>query len=327
MYSIRGLRVDSGQQHDNLTLIHRFDLDLQPGEIHGLIGESGSGKTLASMSFARLYPELGLACHADTWRFADADLELDLIGASAADIGRLRRGPVAYVLQNSLDNLNPWLTVGSHFEDLLAMYGNSDATSAREQACSLLDELNLENPRRLLDRYPRELSGGMSQRVQIALALAGEPRLLIADEPGSGLDAFSRSQLVDLLRRLSQDRGMAMLVITHSISMAADLCSRISIMYGGYVVEQGPTRPILAHPVHPYTRALIRALPDVTGGGLPEYIPGRPAEPAMRITGCPFHPRCPRAVGECGERMPELRIYGEISYRCHHPLENGGGNG
>ncbi|MEO3796208.1 ABC transporter ATP-binding protein [Nonomuraea sp. B10E15] len=294
-----------------------IDLHVAPGEAVALVGESGSGKSVTA------YAALGLLAPALR---ASGTLRL---GAGSYDLGDpgglrpLRGGEISMVFQDPGTSLNPVMTVGRQLEDVLRRHGRTPRRERWRRVVELLAEVGVAAPDRVARAFPFELSGGMRQRVLIAMALSCEPRLLIADEPTTALDTTVQAQIMDLLMTLVRDRGMAMLFISHDLGLVAESCRRMYVMYAGRVVESGPVADVLRRPRHPYTRALIGCRP-AAGRRLARLpsIPGTVPPIGSMPDGCRFAPRCPIAVEECRTTDPELRaVGGGVSVACPRASE------
>ncbi len=301
LISLRGLTVDFDVGHRVLRALHGIDLELAPGAALGLVGESGSGKSitwLASLGLLGPRARIGGSVRLDGE---------ELIGAPTVALEAVRGRRVAMIFQDPASALNPVHRVGRQIGEALALHRGLDGAAARAEAVRLLDRVGIADARRRLDEYPHQLSGGMNQRVMIAMALAGEPELLIADEPTTALDATIQAQILDLLRALRREGGMAMVLISHDLGVVAENSDRIAVMYAGRIVEEAPTAELFAAPRHPYTRGLLAALPDLDGPRRPLVaIPGTVPDPAHLPAGCSFAPRCPQAVAACGTAVPIL---------------------
>ena len=278
-------------------------LDLFPGETLALVGESGSGKTTLALSLLRLIPDPpGRIDSASRIEFDGTDvLRLD-----AGALRRIRGGGMAMIFQEAGSSLNPVMTVGAQIAETVRVHTGLGRRAARGRARDLLADVGLSDPERL-DQYPHQLSGGMQQRVMIAMALAGAPRVLIADEPTTALDVTIQLQVLDLLADLQQRLGLALLLITHDLGVAARIASRVAVMYAGRIVESAPAARVFGGPQHPYTEALLQAVPrlDRPAGRLPA-IPGQPPRASEWPAGCRFHPRCRHAWARCREQEPAL---------------------
>jgi oligopeptide/dipeptide ABC transporter ATP-binding protein len=281
------------------------DLDVAPGEAVGLVGESGSGKTVLGQAVLGL-----LACPPGAVAARSIEFEgRDLRRLGADELRRLRGNRISMVFQDPLTSLNPYLTIGDQVAEPLLVHRGLPARRARDRAAELLAEVGIADPGRRLKSYPHELSGGMRQRVMIAMAIACEPALLIADEPTTALDVTIQAQVLDLLARLRRSIGMAVVFITHDLGVVAGFCDRVNVLYAGRIVERGPTGPLFAAPAHPYTRALLRvASRDGTAGAGERLfsIPGLPPELIDPPPGCSFAPRCGLAIDRCRQESPVL---------------------
>jgi oligopeptide/dipeptide ABC transporter ATP-binding protein len=280
-----------------------------PGEAVGIIGESGSGKTSLAISIMRLLPrnarQIGGAV-----RFAGRDL-----GSMPEETFRreVRWKGIAMVFQGAMQSLNPVLRVGDQVAERLVLDGVSNG-DARQKVVSLLDRVGL--PRGTADRYPHELSGGMKQRVSIAMALTLDPPLLILDEPTSALDVSIQAQIMNLLKELKWELGISMLFITHDLALASDLCDRIAVAYGGQLREYGGADEVLTEPRDPYTQRLLASLPGLHGEGVPAFLPGTPPDLRAPPAGCRFRPRCPLAFDKCHEPPPYREVAPAHWTRC-----------
>jgi len=279
-------------------------LDLFPGETLALVGESGSGKTTLALSLLRLIPE-------PPGRIDPASrVELDgtdVMRLDSTALRRVRGGGMAMIFQEPGSSLNPVMTVGSQIAETVRVHARLDRGAARRRTRDLLADVGLSDPDRRLDQYPHELSGGMQQRVMIAMALAGDPRVLIADEPTTALDVTIQLQILDLLTDLKRRLGLAVLLITHDLGVAARVADRVAVMYAGRIVESGPTARLFQRPRHPYTEALLLAVPrvDRPAERLP-VVPGQPPPATDWPAGCRFHPRCRHAWERCRGAEPDL---------------------
>jgi oligopeptide/dipeptide ABC transporter ATP-binding protein len=277
-------------------------LSVREGEVVGLVGESGSGKSLTALAVLRLVPPPA--------RLAGGRVVLagrDLGGLDEKAMRSVRGGAVGMVFQEPTSALDPVFTVGSQIVEAVRAHRDVSRRQARERAEHLLELVALPEPRARLRQYPHQLSGGQRQRVMLAIALAAEPRLLLADEPTTALDVTVQAQILSLLLRLRAELGLAILLVTHDLAVVAQTCDRVAVMYCGDVVEEAPVERLFAAPAHPYTRGLLAAVPRLGApaprGRLPT-IPGRVPEPSARPDGCPFHPRCGEAWERCGRERP-----------------------
>jgi peptide/nickel transport system ATP-binding protein/oligopeptide transport system ATP-binding protein len=292
LLAINGLSIGFGRTQivDNLSLC------VAPGEALGIVGESGSGKSLSMLALLQLLPA-GAAVTAGRALFDGADL----LALKRRDIADIRGRRIGIVSQDPLSALNPVLTIGRQIAEVVRRHFGGSRASALRKAEALLAQVGVPDPPMRLKQYPHEFSGGMRQRVTIAMALAGEPELLIADEPTTALDVTVQAEIVSLIKRLQRERGMAVIWVTHDLALLARIADRVAVMYAGRLVEEAPIEPLFAAPRHPYTKALLDSLARKPGG--------RMAAPSP--SGCPFAGRCPEVMARCAEAMPPLAGLGE----------------
>ena len=288
---VEDLRVAFDTREGLVQAVDGVSWAVAPGRTLGIVGESGSGKTVAALTAMGLVrgPRVRASGHV----LLDGE---DLLSASAGRLRRLRGASIAMVFQDPLSALHPLLRVGAQIEEALRAHGAGMSRGAtRARAIELLEQVAIPNARARVDAYPHELSGGMRQRAMIAMALANEPRVLIADEPTTALDVTVQRQILALLRRLRDELGMAMVLITHDLGVVAETADEVAVMYAGKVVEQAPAAELFAAPRHPYTWGLLRSMPrlDAPVGAALVAIPGRPPSLVEPPSGCRFHPRCP----------------------------------
>ncbi len=284
------------------------------GERVALVGESGSGKSLTSLALLRLVPEPG--------RIApESSILLDgveIMGLKGEALRAIRGGRIGLVFQDPMTSLNPVLTVGYQVKEAVTAHDSMPASQAKDRTLALLEEVGIPDPIARYRAYPHELSGGLRQRVMIAIALGGEPDLLVADEPTTALDVTVQAQILELLDSLRTKRNMALLLITHDLGVVAERTDRVMVMYAGQLVETAPTRALFAAPGHPYTQALLRSMPRLTGPitRLPQ-IAGTVPEPYAWPAGCRFHPRCEHRIDACTSQAPPWRSAGaEQEAKC-----------
>jgi peptide/nickel transport system permease protein len=296
--------------------VNEVSLTVGRGECVGLIGESGSGKSVTALSVMKLVSSPpGVITGGAVFREGE-----DLIGARIGTLRRLRGDRVAYIFQDPLSTLHPLTKVGEQLAEAIRVHHSVGRDDLRARAVDLLTAVRIPNAESRIDAYPHELSGGMRQRVGIAMALANAPDLIIADEPTTALDVTVQAQILSLLDDLRRERGLSILFITHDFGVVAQLCDRVAVMYAGRIVEEGPTMQVLDHPAHPYTRRLIACVPEL-GGGRRELhaIPGLPPAVDRLPEGCAFAPRCEKARDECRAAPVELSRHGGRAVRCLYP--------
>jgi oligopeptide/dipeptide ABC transporter ATP-binding protein len=297
LLSIRGLHTVFPTRHGLVRAVDGVDLDVAAGECLGVVGESGSGKSVTFQSVLGLVRPPG-RIEAGAIRFGGRDIA----GLSADALRALRGGDIAMTMQDALTALNPAFTVETQIVETLRAHrrASGGARTLRATAVDLLARVGIPDPESRLGQYPHQFSGGMRQRVMIAIAIACRPRLLIADEPTTALDVTIQAQVLDLLAAMRAESGMGMVLISHDLGVVAAQCDRVAVMYGGQVVESGPTRAVIDAPRHPYTRGLLRSRPDLAHPERPIVpIGGQIPDPAAPPPGCRFRPRCPEAGAGC----------------------------
>jgi oligopeptide/dipeptide ABC transporter ATP-binding protein len=290
---------------DGRTTVHAVNgvsFDLPRGATLGLVGESGCGKSVTSLAIMGLLPPAGSVDRGDI-RVAGRDV----LALSEPELRSVRGETVAMVFQDPMTSLNPVLTIGEQVEETILAHGRVSKSAARHRAVELLGEVGIPDPTGALQRYPHEFSGGMRQRVMIAIALALGPKVLIADEPTTALDVTIQAQVLDLMRRLTRETGTALILITHDLGIVAGMASRVAVMYAGFIVEHAASTDLFARPRHPYTVGLLRSLPrpDMRLGTLTP-IEGTPPDQRREPRGCPFAPRCAWRLDVCWSQMPPL---------------------
>ncbi len=306
---IEDLVVDFATPAGVLRAVNGVSYDVSPGEIVAVVGESGSGKSVTALSILRLLPE-------PPARVSGGRILLDGVDLLTLDPERIRQirgGRVGMVFQEPMTSLNPVLSIGRQLTEAMRAHLGLTPAAARERAVELLDLVGIAEPARRLKQYPHHLSGGMRQRVMIAMALACEPELIVADEPTTALDVTIQAQILELMQGLCRRMGVALIIITHNLGIVARHADRVNVMYAGRVVERGPAEEIYRRPSHPYTMGLLNSVPrlDRPRGAPLDPIPGSPPDPLALPNGCAFGPRCGFATGGCAERVPQLRDAGE----------------
>jgi phosphonate C-P lyase system protein PhnK len=297
LLSVRNLTVAFGRA----KVVEDVGFDLAPGEILGVVGESGSGKSITALSILRLVPLPGRV--SGSIAFAGTDL----MALPEPQMREIRGRDIAMIFQEPMTSLNPVFTCGDQVMEALLHHRALDRTAARAEALKLLKLVEIPSAEQRLDDYPHQLSGGMRQRVMIAMALACRPKLLLADEPTTALDATIQAQILDLLRGLQREFGMAVILITHDLGVVSDVAHRVLVMYGGKVVETAPSEAIFARPFHPYTEGLLASIPRLEGPiERLDAIPGQVPPPDAMPPGCRFAPRCRYAADLCRAAPPPL---------------------
>jgi peptide/nickel transport system ATP-binding protein len=311
LLDVRNLAVSIPTPEGDVHAVRSVDLQIARGEIHGVIGESGCGKTMTGMAMLGLVPQ-GARITADRFHFDGEDLR--------ENAARLRGRRIGLISQDPAAALNPVLSIARQMDDVLRAHRDMPRQARHAEAAALLAATGLPDPDKVLKSYPHQLSGGMQQRVVIAQALATGADFLIADEPTTALDVSVGAQVLALLRRLVSERGLTVLMITHDMDVIAEACDRATVLYAGRSVETGPVDDVLQRPGHPYTRALLAALPDAgPHGARLAAIDGSIPPPRSRIAGCAFAPRCPQAMPVCATTSPPERSHATHRWLCHLP--------
>jgi oligopeptide/dipeptide ABC transporter ATP-binding protein len=300
LLQVRDLRVDFETDSGAVPAVRGVDLELSAGETVALVGESGCGKSVTALSIMRL---LEGQLSAGSVRFQGRELR----GLPEAEMRRIRGAQIGMIFQEPMSSLNPVFTIGRQIEEVLLLHQRLAPRAARAQAQALLERVGISSPEQRSQQYPHQLSGGMKQRVMIAMAIACKPKLLIADEPTTALDVTIQAQIMDLLRSLKRELELAVLLITHDLGVVAHFAERVNVMYAGKIVEHGSVRDIFKRPGHPYTQALLAALPDpLHPERRLEAILGRVPSPLMLPPGCAFCARCKHAFEPCPSELPPL---------------------
>lgn len=315
LLSIRDMRTGFDTAEGLLWSVDRISLDIHEGEIVGLVGESGCGKSVTALSIMRLF-EADSAARIEgvvTWDGTD------LLGLSEQEMNAVRGREIAMVFQDPMSSLNPVFTVGAQIMEPLMLHQDLSRRAARGRALELLRQVGIPAPERRLDEYPHQLSGGMRQRVMIAISMACKPRLLIADEPTTALDVTIQAQILDLMTDLQRDNSMAVMMITHDLGVVSEICSRVIVMYLGEIVEEIPVDMLFTGVRHPYTIGLMASMPGFAEGRLDRLvtIPGQVPSLADKPAGCRFASRCPWVQPPCLETHPSLTQIGpDHMVRC-----------
>ena len=318
LLAVNNLHVTFDGPNGAVPAVRGVSLEVRHGEILGLVGESGSGKSALGAALMDLHDGATATVSAGFWRLGPT-----LLQPHQESIWRHIRGNrIAMIFQDPMTALNPYLRIGSQLEEVLQAHTGLGKKERRARCCQALEEVGLAHAETLVQQYPHRLSGGMRQRVVIAMALLGQPELLIADEPTTALDVTVQAQILALLRRLCEERHMAMVLITHDLALLSGIAHKVAVMYAGQLVEVAPTEAFYSTPSHPYSRALLQAMPDLQAIGQrrPSPIDGAPPKPHEALPGCAFAPRCGRALPTCLTAAPRLVAHGPGRLlRCYNP--------
>ncbi len=301
LVQIDNLTLEFVSDGQSLRALDAVSFHIDAGETVCLVGESGSGKSISALSLARLVPSPPAQYISGRITVEDRDV----LAMSKKELRSIRGGTVSYIFQEPGASLNPVLRVGDQILEMLQLHRAEAAT--REEVIRLLNLVGIPAPESRIRDYPHQMSGGMQQRIMIAMAIAAHPKLLVADEPTTALDVTIQAQIMELLRDLKSQLGMSILLITHNLGLLKDIADRVLVMYAGQIVEEGPAKRLLENPLHPYTRALLRSTPQLGAGrerlvSIPGNVPQLGAWPA----GCRFHPRCPQRQPQCDKETPGL---------------------
>ena len=318
---VKNLKVNFASGDDDITAVNSISYDLRKGETLAIVGESGSGKTVSALSILRLIPEPAGEIVRGEILFNSSDI----LKLNSKALRSIRGKEIAMIFQDPMTALNPVYTIGNQIEEAVLRDIKLSKNEKQSRVIELLRRVEIPDPEKNINAYPHELSGGMRQRVMIAMALACNPRILIADEPTTALDVIIQAQVLDLLKDIQKETGMSIILITHDLGIVKDIAQRGLIMYAGEIVECGTVDQIFSSPLHPYTKGLINSVPKLGGAGKNERLKEIKGNiPALNQlpTGCPFHPRCPDAMNECAVSKPSLQnIDGDHQVSCwlHEP--------
>ena len=315
--SIDGLSVGFRERNANIPAVRQVSFSVQSRECIGIVGESGSGKTQVFMA------AMGLLAGNATVEGGAIFEGVDILRAPPSQLNRIRGSRLTMIFQDPMTSLTPHLKIGTQLAEVLVCHAGKSWSESRGAARRMLERVRVPEPARRLHQYPHELSGGLRQRVMIAMSLMCEPTLVIADEPTTALDVTVQAQIIDLLRAMREEIGMALVLISHDLGVVAGLADRILVMYAGRVVESAAAVEIFEHPRHPYTAELLKCIPGLSGPLLERLptLPGQPPQPGDTQDGCAFAPRCPRAVERCRAERPLLHgSPGASQAACHFPL-------
>ncbi len=311
LLAIRNLTVEFKTSNGWFRAVDSVSLDIEAGKVHAIVGESGSGKSVAMLAVMGLLPKTARVT-ADKLEFEGRDL----VAMPANEKRKLIGKDMTMIFQEPMSSLNPCFTVGYQLSEALAQHLDLDKQQRRTRVIELLHDVGIPAPESRLNAFPHQFSGGMSQRVMIAMALACNPKLIIADEPTTALDVTIQAQILDLLTRLQRDRGMGLILITHSMGVVAETADTVSVHYAGQKVEEQPVATLFARPRHPYTAALLSSLPERAMGKTLPSIPGTVPGQFDRPQGCLFSPRCTHADEKCRTEAPHMKS----GVLCHYPL-------
>ncbi|WP_244829587.1 MULTISPECIES: oligopeptide/dipeptide ABC transporter ATP-binding protein [unclassified Caballeronia] len=319
LLQVSDLQVEFKTNDATVRAVNGVNFTLEAGETLGIVGESGSGKSQSVLAMLGLLASNGRASGQALYRGEN------LLGLSGKALNRIRGNRLSMIFQDPMSSLNPYLSIERQMTEVLELHKNMTRRAAKKRAIGMLEAVRIPEAAHRIGQYPHELSGGMRQRVMIAMALLCEPEVLFADEPTTALDVTVQAQVLQLLRDLQRDFGTSIVLITHDLGVVAGLCEKVMVMYGGRVMEQCDASTLFAKPSHPYTIGLLRALPrlDKSGGEL-TGIPGNPPNMAHPPAGCPFHERCAHAAEDCVQHVPALRPVDGVHWlrACHRSAED-----
>jgi peptide/nickel transport system ATP-binding protein len=316
LLDVRELSVRFDTDEGTVHAVDRMSLTLEPRQVLGIVGESGCGKSVTALSILGLLPKTATVTGSVSFEGTE------LLAASRSDLRKVRGRQISFVFQEPMTSLNPVFRIGRQIDEVVQEHMNVSKRGARARALELLDLVHIPDPARRVDEYPHQLSGGMRQRVMIAMALACDPKILIADEPTTALDVTIQAGILDLLREVRERLGTAIVLITHNLGVVADLADRVVVMYAGRKAEEAPVRELFAHPQHPYTIGLLGAVPraGAARNGRLQEIPGRVPSLAELPGHCAFADRCPRADEQSWSEVPQLReVRHDHAVACFHP--------
>ena len=311
LVDIRNERLSFFTPAGEVKSLNDVSIQLKEGEVLGIVGENGSGKSVTAYSL------MGLTAHPG--KLLGGELHFNghqIEKMTDKEMRKIRGNEISIIFQDPMTSLNPVYTIGNQITEVIKLHTDKDSQQAKARARELLELVGINEPDRRLKQYPHELSGGMRQRVMIAIALACEPKLLIADEPTTALDVTIQAQILELMMDLKDKLGMAIIMITHDLGVVASMCERIAVMYAGRIVEYGTTDDIFYHPKHQYTKGLIRSIPRLDTKEHERLVPieGTPVDLLNPPEGCPFAPRCDAAMKICLREMPPVSTFGEVHY-------------
>ncbi|MEK6283557.1 MAG: ABC transporter ATP-binding protein [Acidobacteriota bacterium] len=319
LLEVRDLRTYFDTEDGRVKAVDGISFQVQRGETLGIVGESGSGKSVTNLSLIRLIPE-------PPGKIVSGEIifnGVDILGLSEEDVRRIRGRRIAMIFQDPMTSLNPFMKISRQLMEITELHLGHTKQQAHDHAIKMLETVGIPDARARADSYPHEFSGGMRQRVMIAMALSCEPELLIADEPTTALDVTIQAQILELIKKLKQATGASVILITHDLGVVAGMTDHVIVMYAGKVFEQAPTKELFATPGNPYTKGLLRSVPDPTSDKGELYqIPGLPPDVAHLPAGCPFAPRCERAEEICSREFPPfVQLTNDHYSLCHFARE------
>lgn len=314
LLNVRDLAVGFHTYRGDIHAVRGVSFSVEEGEIIGIVGESGCGKSVTSHAVMGLLPEENSFIERGSIDFSGKEL----VGISEGEWRKLRGKDIAMIFQDPMTSLNPVLTIGYQLMESISMHNHVSRAEIKAEAVRLLNQVGISDAEERLQRYPHEFSGGMRQRVMIAMALAGKPKLLLADEPTTALDVTIQAQIMELLQKLRRDLHMSIILISHDLGVIAGICDRVNVMYAGEIVETGRVREIFHDPQHPYTKGLLKSLPRIDANRQERLavIDGQPPDLLYEIKGCAFLPRCEYGMKVCQEYRPELKELNTSSNHC-----------
>jgi peptide/nickel transport system ATP-binding protein len=313
---VRGLRTTLFLREGHVDVVRDVSFEVKDGETLALVGESGCGKTMTALSVIRLLPDPPARITAGQVVLDDQDIT----AVPESKMRSLRGDAISMVFQEPLTSLDPVFTIGAQIEEAITAHRKVPRREARDMAVEILKEVQIPSAERRLGDYPHQLSGGMRQRVMIAMALVLDPKVLIADEPTTALDVTIQAQILELIRAEQERRQLAVLLITHNLAVVSQVADRVAVMYAGEIVEEAPASEIFGNPRHPYTQGLLSSIPSAAGGARRLYtIPGRVPDPRALPPACLFAPRCPYAISRCWHEHPDLEASNIHLLRCWNP--------
>ncbi len=317
LLTVNNLEVNFITSGKVINAVQKVEFSLKEREVIGVVGESGCGKSVSCMAILGILGETGRATGKVMYK------NKNLLELPESEIRKIRGKQISMIFQDPVVSLNPVKKIGSQLIEIIQRHSNCSKEAAVDKAVSLLEQVGIANPAERLKDYPHLLSGGLCQRVMIAMALAGDPDILIADEPTTALDVTVQAQILNLLKKLNQERGMATILITHDLGVVAENVQRVFVLYTGLVVKEAPVEILFKKPAHPYTAGLMKSLPKMTGETDKPLIPieGTVPSPSNRPKGCCFQPRCPKSTEICMKNQPELKVVdssGQHKAACFH---------